>query len=132
MKRLFYSILLSTLLIYSPVLFAKEKQVSSLVGITVEQAIKLAFKNYPQIQEAEQEIKASKARVGERQSGFYPDLSLEALYTKLYPDPSIAFGPLGTVQLYPEDNYDAHIALRQKVLDFGRTSTSVRAAKWDT
>ena len=100
-------------------------------GITADEAIQLAFKHYPEVQQAEDAVLASKAKVGERKSSFFPMLGIELQYTRLDPDPALAFPGFGSIQLYPEDNYDGHLALNQLLWDFGRTSTRVSSAKYE-
>ena len=100
-------------------------------GMTVDQAINLAFKHYPEVQQAEEAVKAARARVGQRKSAYLPTLGIELQYTRLYPDPYITFADYGAMQLFPEDNYDGHLALSQTLWDFGRTSNKVRAAKYE-
>lgn len=100
-------------------------------NITVEKAVELLFKNNPAIKQAEGSVNASAARVGQRRSGYMPTIGLEGTYTNLQPDPTITFPGLGALQLYPENNYDAHIGLTQTIFDFGRVSSSLGAAKYN-
>ena len=112
-------------------LTAKTPQASAASGVTADEAIQLAFKHYPEVQQAEDAVRASRARVGERKSSYFPTLGIELQYTRLDPDPSLIFPGFGAVQLYPEDNYDGHLALNQILWDFGRTSTKVGAARYE-
>ena len=86
--------------------------------------------NNPAIKQAEEAVKASKARLGMKKSGYLPSIGIEASYVHLDPDPMITFPGFGLVQMFPVDNYDAHASLRQTVWDFGRTSGAVGSAKY--
>ena len=138
MKRKFYClgliISISAVLFIQPAASLKERTLqakSETAGVTPDEAVQLAFRHYPEVQQAEDAVLASRARLGERKSSYFPMLGIELQYTRLEPDPSLAFPGFGSVQLYPEDNYDGHLALNQLLWDFGRTSTKVSAAKYE-
>jgi outer membrane protein TolC len=98
-------------------------------SLTVEQAVRLALENHPLVAQAEYGVAATDARIAVSRSPWYPDISFLGLYTLLEPVPKIDMAQLGSFQLYPENNYDFHLGLRQTLYDFGRISTSVRVAE---
>jgi outer membrane protein len=99
-------------------------------AVNLGQALNKVYSNNPAIKEAEEAVNAAKARVGEKKSGYLPVIGIEGSYVHLDPDPQINFPGFGLVQMFPADNYDAHAFLRQTLLDFGRTSSAVGAAKY--
>jgi outer membrane protein len=93
--------------------------------LTVEQAVQQVLTNHPAVQQAEENVRASVAKVGQEKSTELPNASLEALYTRLEPVPDIYFPGLGDFKLYPENNYDAHVGGEYTVFDFGKTNARV-------
>jgi len=98
-------------------------------SLTVEQAVQMAVSNQPAVKQAEQQLRASQANVEVKKSYYYPDISVLGLYSRLGPVETITVGPGETFELFPANNYDAHLQLRQTVYDFGERSASVRAAE---
>ena len=99
------------------------------VAIDLDGALARALKDNPSIRQAEAAVDAAEARVRQKQSGYYPLIDAEAKYTRLDPDPAIAFPPFGTIQFFPANNYDAHLGLYQTVYDFGKTSSIVAVSR---
>jgi outer membrane protein len=106
--------------------FAKSQTTDSL---TVEEAIKMAIARHPLVQQASETLQASLARVEQSRSGYYPVSDVELSYVRLAPIAQLSFPGLGKFKLYPENNYDEHIVLRQTVYDFGKTSSGVEVNK---
>lgn len=98
-------------------------------SLTLDQAIQKVMKNHPLIEQAQQRAQASQARVDESRSSFYPELDATALYSRIGPVPSIDIPNLGSFSLFPENNYDAHLAARHTLFDFGRRSTQNALAR---
>jgi outer membrane protein len=98
-------------------------------SLTLDEAIQQVVKNHPLIEQAQQRVQASQARVDESRSPFYPELDATALYSRIGPIPSIDIPGMGSFSLYPENNYDAHVAARQTLCDFGRRSTQSALAR---
>jgi outer membrane protein TolC len=98
-------------------------------SLTVEQAVRLVLESHPAIQQAIQYVAASQARIDQSRSAYYPDISGDGSYARIGPIPEITVGPGEAFKLYPENNYDFHVGLRQTVYDFGRRSTGVELAQ---
>lgn len=99
-------------------------------SLTVEQAVRLTIENHPLIQQVACGVVAADARADASRSPWYPDISLAGLYTRLDPVAKMDIPRMGSFQLYPENNYDFHLALRQTLYDFGRIETGIRLAEW--
>jgi outer membrane protein len=98
-------------------------------SITVDEAVRLALENHPLIAQAQSAVSASEAGIGASRSPYYPDVFFSGLYTLLEPVPKIDIPHFGSFQLFPVNNADLHLGVRQMLYDFGRITTSVRAAE---
>ncbi len=94
-------------------------------SLTVDAAVKMAIASSPALLQAAANVQASGARVEQAQTADLPNAAFEGTYVRIGPVPQLSFPGLGVFKLYPENNYDAHVGVRQKVYDFGRTSAVV-------
>jgi outer membrane protein len=97
--------------------------------LTVSQAVQRVLEHHPAIAQGSESVRAAEARVLQSASPSYPDVTTEASYTFLGPIAKLTFPGLGEFRLYPADNYDAHIAGRYTVYDFGRIDASVNVTR---
>ncbi len=109
--------------------FAEAQSTTVGVTLTVEQAVARAVENQPMIQQAQAVVESARARVGEAQSSYYPNISGTGLYTRLEPNQSFTFPGLGTFSLAPEDNWDFHVGLSQVITQFGKRDVQVKMAE---
>lgn len=94
-------------------------------SLTLSKVIAEVSQNYPSVKEAEEALNAADAKIELAKSGYYPDVSASASYSRIGPVPSLTFPGLGTFQFYPADNYSAAVNYRQNILDFGKTAKSI-------
>jgi outer membrane protein TolC len=99
------------------------------ITLTLEQVVARAIANQPLILQAEAAVEAARARVGQAQSAYYPNVSAAASYTLLEPDQSIAFPGLGNFSLVPINNWDFNVGLRQVIFQFGKRGVQVKLAE---
>ncbi len=97
-------------------------------SLTLDRALQLVLSTNPALQQATEGFAAASARAREARSSYYPTASAAGLYTRLGPVASLEFPPLGNFELFPADNYDAHVGVHQTLFDFSRTSLSVDLA----
>ena len=97
--------------------------------LTVRQAVQRVLERHPAIDQATRNVRASEARVRQSTSATYPEVSGEAGYVFLGPIAKLAFPGFGEFRLYPADNYDAHIAGRYTVYDFGKVDAATNVTK---
>jgi outer membrane protein len=97
--------------------------------LTVTQAIRRVLEHHPAIAQGTESVRAAEARALQSASPSYPDLTAEASYAFLGPIAKLAFPGLGEFRLYPADNYDAHIAGRYTVYDFGKLDATVNVTR---
>lgn len=98
-------------------------------SLTVDEVVRRVLQSHPAITQAQQQVQASEARVGQASSAQWPQAGIEASYTRLGPPVPFYFGPLGPFQFFPVNNYDAHIGAGYTLYDFGRTSAAVDVAQ---
>lgn len=96
---------------------------------TLEDTINRVLQNNPAVAEATDAIGIAAAKVGESRSKLYPAIKGEATYNRIGPAPHLTVPDFGTFQLFPNDNYDIHIATRYLLYDFNRTRETVHLAQ---
>ena len=92
--------------------------------LTLGKCIEIALKKNPNIVAATNTVDASRSKVGEARSGYYPQLNASAEYTRSNPPTPGAFGARFS-------EYQGSVTLSQTLLDFGRTSSSVDISKYN-
>lgn len=98
--------------------------------LKLSQCIDIALKQNPSIVASINTAEVSRSRVGEARSGYYPQVSASAGYTRISPvqgttSPSV---PPGNTAY---DQYSSSVSLNQNILDFGRTSSQVDISKYN-
>jgi outer membrane protein len=116
-----------SILAIAPLLFRHVAYAGTNDSLTVKQAVDLVLARNPAIEEASHSIDASKARVNLSRGGYLPTAAVDMSYTLIEPVAAIEFGGLD-FKLYPANNYDAHIGIRQPVFDFSKTGSQVDLA----
>jgi outer membrane protein len=97
-------------------------------NLTLNDAIKLALKNQPLINQAEQQVNAAEAKVNIQKSFDYPDVQADLSYIRIGPISTIQFGNESFI-LAPANNYDAHVSVGYNIFDFGRKSALLDLTK---
>jgi outer membrane protein len=95
-------------------------------SLNLQQILNVVTTTYPTVLKAQEGIDASDAAIGLARSGYYPDISGVAGYTRLGPVSKLSIPNMGTFQIYPENNYNAEVDVRQTIYDFAKTSRNVR------
>jgi outer membrane protein len=98
-------------------------------SLSLDQVIRRVLETYPAVQQASRGVLASQARVRGSRSPYYPQVEGDGSYLRLGPTASIDIPGLGAFDLFPANNYDAHVSLRQTLFDFGKRSTAVDYAR---
>jgi outer membrane protein TolC len=97
--------------------------------ITLDRSIAIALKKNPQIVAATSSVDASRSRVGEARSNYYPQVSAQGGYTRVSPLQST---PTGTFQRQRNyDQYGGSVTVSQNLIDFGKTSSQVNISKFN-
>ena len=113
-------------------------------SLTAEQAVRIVLALNPSVAQAKATLKASQAQTQSLYSEYYPQLNATGSYTNVGPNqsfgiplyfPQVNNGNGGLVNenfnLFPMNNYDAHLAVSYTLFDFGqRTAASLAARDW--
>ncbi len=100
----------------SPVLHSQSNAGSSL---TVNEALKRAVQNRPLLKQKEEELQSLHYRIEQQKSSYMPEVDAQVSYLLMGPLPSFSFGG-ENLELAPANNYNAVIAARQILYDFGK------------
>ncbi len=115
------------LLLWLPGLTMTQPQMPD--SLTVEQAVQLVLQNHPAIQQASQSVIAAGARVKQSRSAYYPEIEANAFYSRVGPVPSLEVPGLGSLALFPINNYNANLSVRHTFFDFGKRLAAVELAQ---
>jgi outer membrane protein len=100
--------------------------------LTLQQCLDIAATRQPAIAAAQYVVDASRSRVGEAQSNYYPQISADASYSRIKPltgaQRLVSTGLNGTSVSNATssfNNYTGSVSLNQNIYDFGKTSSQV-------
>ena len=102
-------------------------QTSPHVSLSGGDAVALVLSRNPALVESGHDIDASRARADQSRSGYLPSAEAEATYVLLAPV-SVFDLPGESIKVFPYNNYDGHIGVRQTIYDFQKTSAQVGLA----
>lgn len=100
--------------------------------MSLKDAIALTIANNPQIKQGEASKIASIASIGKAKANYYPQVTVNANYTRIDPTGYVPFPSAQGVQdlsFIPNDNYNFNLTLQMAVFDFGRTHVGLQMAK---
>ena len=132
MKRIsMKQILISILITLMPfITLGQDIQQLNLPGqndsLSLQQILQQVTSSYPTVLKAQEAINSADAAIGLARSGYYPDVSGQAGYTRLGPGSKLSIPMLGSFELYPLNNYNAEVDVRQTIYDFSKTSRNVK------
>lgn len=95
-------------------------------SLSLKQVMETVLTSYPTILKAREAIQAADAAIGLARSGYFPDIAGVANYTRLGPVSELSFPNMGTFQIFPENNYNAEVDVRQTIYDFSITSRKIK------
>lgn len=95
-------------------------------SLSLPQIIQQVTSSYPSVLKAMEAINSADASVALARSAYYPDISGQADYTRLGPVSKLSIPNLGAFQIYPENNYNAEVDVRETIYDFAKTSRSIK------
>jgi len=111
--------------LFLPFRAAAEAPINKGETLEVKRCIEIALKQHPAIRAAASTLKAGESRVGQAKSGYYPQVSGSAGYSRTSPYRTTS-GRLSTTAGSIYDSTNSSIGLNQNLFDFGKTSTQVR------
>lgn len=124
--------LMITALVLAPAAYA-EHIIAKGELLTLERAIEIALTNHPSVFAGQGAVDVNRARKGQAESAYYPQIDANAGYTRFQPS-TISTGTTTIgIRRAQESNsfeqYNTSISARQTLFDFGKTSTNVRIQK---
>jgi outer membrane protein len=96
-------------------------------SLTLQELVQRVTAQNPALAEAAHAIEASVARVEQSRSPKLPTVGVDAGYEFLSPVAEFEFGG-NAIKVFPENNYDAHVGVRQTLYDFQKTNAQVTLA----
>jgi outer membrane protein len=128
-KSLIFILLTFSLLFKS--IYAGGQENQNQPGLTVGDSLSLKtiideiVRNHPTVKEAEEALRNADARIGLARTGYYPVVDASAGFSNIGPVLKFTIPQMGTIQLYPENNYSGAVNYRQVIYDFGRTRQNI-------
>ena len=97
-------------------------------SLTLDGTVRSVLDANPAITTLDELANAATGRLAQTRTGFLPQVTGTATYTRI--DPVVQI-PLGgeSFQIAPNNNYDAHITAQYLLLDFGRSDATVKLAE---
>ncbi|MDD6209310.1 MAG: TolC family protein [Bacteroidales bacterium] len=130
MKRIFFSFLvivnICVLLLVGSFTGAYGQNVAD--TLTLDMAIERIMQNYPTVRQAQEAVYTAGVNIKIARSVLQPILEASASYTRVEPVIRIPFEGRDML-LSAKDNYNAGVSLRQLIYDFGKSRSSIDAAK---
>ena len=98
--------------------------------LTLDRCVEIGLAKQPGILAARGTLNASRSRIGQAQSNYYPQVDLSAGYSRTSPAPTSARSTATSGQAF--DFYSNSITLKQNIYDFGKTSEQVKIQELNT
>ena len=98
-------------------------------SLALEQVVQRVLENNPLIEQSIHKIDAAQAQINLSKSTTYPFAAAEVSYDRIGPVPEINLPDAGSFSLFPEDNYDAHVAMQYTVYDYGKRKKQTALAE---
>ena len=102
--------------------------------LTLEKAVELALSNHPSLRVASGTQAVNEAKVGQAQSGFYPQVQARSAYQQATANNATSFGGGPTTRNTRGDNfgtYQSSVTLNQLLYDFGKIKSQVNTAQFN-
>ena len=97
-------------------------------SLTLDGTVRSVLEANPALTALDELTNAATGRLAQTRTGFLPQVTGTATYTRIDPVVRLPFGN-ETLQLAPNNNYDAHLTAQYLLLDFGRSDATVRLAE---
>ncbi|GAB3331939.1 TolC family protein [Hymenobacter humi] len=97
-------------------------------SLTLDGTLRSVLDANPAITSLDELANAASGRLAQTRTGFLPQVTGTATYTRIDPVVKLPFGG-ETLQLAPNNNYDAHITAQYLLLDFGKSDAQVKVAE---
>ncbi|MCE5283368.1 MAG: TolC family protein [Deltaproteobacteria bacterium] len=91
--------------------------------LDLPKCLAIALERHPSIRAAAGTVLAGEGKIGQARSGYYPQLSGSAGYSRTDP---VSSGQKGTTGTDVYNSYSSSLSLSQNIYDFGKTPTQVK------
>jgi len=134
-----FSKLIKFFLIFNLFIWARAKADQKIIKLDLNQSVETAFKNNKTLLTLEEKIRASEYQVKQARSGFYPQVSAKATYTRLGTTPGseippMDFGPIHVpaqkLEFGSVNNYDINLSLTQPIFTWWKITNAYKIS-WD-
>jgi outer membrane protein len=98
-------------------------------SIDLQTVVKSVIETHPSVLKAEEAINSVEAGIGLAKAAAYPDISLDAGYTRIGPVPAISVPGLGSFEMAPANNYNAALNVHETIYDFSKTKKNIEVAE---
>lgn len=98
-------------------------------SLSLPQILKQVLLSYPTVEKAMEAIQVAEGGIGLAKSGYYPNITASAGYTRIGPVPELTIPNLGHFVMAPNDNYEATVSVFENVYDFEKTRRQVDLEK---
>jgi len=112
--------------LFLPFRAAAEAPIKKGETLELERCIEIALKKHPGILAATYTLKAGEGRVGQAKSGYYPQVSGSASYSRTNPTTPTTTAGRSAATSGAYDSYGSSVGLSQNLYDFGKTSTQIK------
>jgi outer membrane protein TolC len=102
--------------------------------LTLERALDIGLANHPSLRVASGTQAVNQAKVGQAQSGFYPQVQARGAYQQATANLSTAFGGGPVTRKIRGDNFGTYLStvtLNQTIFDFGKIKSQVDTARFN-
>ncbi|SFQ27845.1 TolC family protein [Hymenobacter arizonensis] len=97
-------------------------------SLTLDGTLRSVLDANPAVTSLDELANAAGGRLAQTRTGFLPQITGTASYTRIDPVVQLPFGG-ETLRLAPNNNYDAHITAQYLLLDFGKNDATVKLAE---
>jgi outer membrane protein TolC len=95
-------------------------------SVSFQQVLQIVLASHPAVLKAEEGVNSAEAGISLAKSGYYPNISAQADYTRIGPVPKIDIPNLGSFQFAPYNNYNGEVDIYETLYDFAKTSRNIK------
>ena len=99
-------------------------------SLTLDATVSSVLEANPSVTNLTELANAASGRLAQTRTGFLPQITGTATYTRIDPTVKLSFQPgQEPIQFNPNNNYDAHLTAQYLLLDFGRNDATARLSE---
>ncbi len=97
-------------------------------SLSLTEILNTVMTSYPALKKTENDLTSADAKIGLTKTAYLPDVNFSTSYSRIGPTSSITMpinGVPHSLQLYPENMYNATFSVNQNIYDFGKTNKNL-------